>query len=90
MKHKLIFLALILVGFYLLRKPLTALYLKRQSGIQAVKDAVTLNGYTTYNNSIYTPPAWKPSLSFFRAGSYVPTGQGPATGTNQVDYSYQG
>lgn len=90
MKTKLYILLAILAGFYFLKGPLTAWYLKRQSGIQAVKDASTENGYTTYNTSLYRAPVWKPVLNFFRANAYVPTGQGTAQATNKVDYSYQG
>lgn len=72
---------------YLLRKPLSRAYLERVSGLEAVQDAATRNGYTTYNTQLYTAPIWQPFLQFFKAGSYNPGSKGPQPET--VDYSVQ-
>ena len=87
MSKKLLFLIAIVVGYYLLRKPLTAWYLKRASGIQAAKDAVTETAYTTYNTQLYTANPWTNVLNFFKPNSNV-----SSTSPQKVvlDYSVQG
>lgn len=74
---------------WLFKKPLQELYEKRVSGLQAAADATTMNGYTTYNTQVYTPPLWTPILNFFKANSYAP-GSGDAASAQQTNYSVQG
>lgn len=81
-------LAAAAVVWIFFRKPAMQWYAARQTGLQAIADAHTQNGYTTYNTQLYSPPFWKPVVQFFKAGSYVPTG-GRSNGQS-VDYSVQG
>jgi hypothetical protein len=89
MTRKLWYSLLILIGLlFMFRKPLAQKYLKSVTGLQAVQDAATQNGYTTYNTQIYRDPWWYPLIQFSKAGSYVPGGKGKITET--FDYSVQG
>jgi hypothetical protein len=73
---------------YILKRPLEAMYQKRVSGLEAVADASTMNGYTTYNTQLWFEPVWQPFLQFFKAGAYNPGSKSSAPQT--VDYSVQG
>lgn len=89
MSKKFLWIAAAAVAFWVLfRHPITQWIAARQTGLQAAQDAATINGYTTYNTQIYTPPLWQPVVNFFKAGAYVPTSKAGAGQT--VDYSVQG
>lgn len=87
--RKILWMLLTLGALWLLfRKPLEQWYAARQTGLQAVADANTLNRYTTYNTQLYTAPLWQPVVNFFKAGAYVPTSK--TAGGQTLDYSVQG
>lgn len=78
--------AALALGLYLLfRNPIRQWFLAIQTGKVAAIDANTLNGYTTYNTSLYNPPSWLPQLNFFKANSYVPVRE--ASTTQQTQYT---
>ena len=92
MRNKIIIGSIVLaVLAFIFWKPLYAGWLKFSTGAQAVQDAATMNGYTTYNQALYQPPFWQPLLSFFKAnGAYVPTASNAQNGSNPAQYSVQG
>lgn len=88
-KKYLFILSVLSVLIYLFRKPLTAAYLERSTGAAATADA-SVQGYTTYNQAIYTPSFWKPVFQFFKADAYVPSQQSKQAGSDSSVYSVQG
>jgi hypothetical protein len=89
MRKYLTIFSIFVVLIYLFRKPLTAAYLARTSGAQAVADA-SQTGYTTYNQTLYVPGFWRPVIQFFKADAYVPKSTSKQAGSDLSAYSVQG
>lgn len=80
-----IFIVIAAVLYWFFRVPIRNYFLRIQTGKQAVADAAQLNGYTTYNTQLYSPPFWFPFLNFFKANPYVPVNQ--ASTSRQTQYT---
>lgn len=83
-KYFWILLALGLLLYWQFRKQIGAAITAQATGNQAAQQASS-NGYTTYNTSLYQPPAWLPFLKYFKANPYVPVPE--ASTTQQQTYS---
>lgn len=88
MKNIWVWLAAAVALWLLFRKPLEQMYQAKLTGLQAVADAATQNGYTTYNTAMYRTSKFFPLLRFIRGDGYVPGGD--SSQTQVVDYSVQG
>lgn len=91
MKQKiLIYSGVFLLLYLLFRKPLTEMYMKRVSGIQAAQNAATMTSYTTYNTQLYTSSPWRAMLNYFKPNATVPLGSNsPKSTESSINYSVQ-
>ena len=90
MKRKLlIYLGAFFLLYFLFRKPLTALYMKRVSGIQAAQNAAEMTSYTTYNTQLFSAQPWKAAINFFKPNVTLPVGSNPKSTESSLNYSVQ-
>lgn len=91
LKSKYFYIALLIAGYFLLRKPLTNWYQNRLATMQALQTNDKVSGYTTYNISNYVPAPISNALNFMRPSNGSKSGGASVVVANDgANYSVQG